>query len=151
MKWLITAIALAILIWITSKIIMMNKEMAAKNADENIIRRTVDNFNSAFNRHDVDAVMNLMTENCVFENTNPPPDGMRVEGSVAVREFWEKFFAANPGAYFEAEEMIVAGNRCVVRWIYHKTKEGKRWHLRGVDIFKVENGKVAEKLAYVKG
>lgn len=76
---------------------------------------------------------------------------MRVEGSLAVREFWEKFFATNPDAYFEAEEMIVAGNRCVVRWIYKKTKEGKRWHLRGVDIFKVENGKVAEKLAYVKG
>lgn len=70
---------------------------------------------------------------------------------MAVREFWEKFFAANPDAYFEAEEMIVAGNRCVVRWIYHKSKEGKRWYLRGVDIFKVENGKIAEKLAYVKG
>ena len=90
---------------------MTEKEIVEKNADENIIRRTVENFNSAFNRHEVDDVMNLMTENCVFENTSPPPDGMRVEGSLAVREFWEKFFATNPDAYFEAEEMIVAGNR----------------------------------------
>lgn len=130
---------------------MTNKELTEESVGDYITRRTVENFNSAFNQHDVDAVMNLMTENCVFENTNPPPDGKRIEGSVIVREYWEKFFAANPDAYFEAEEMIVAGNRCIVRWVYHKTREGKRWHLRGVDIFTVENGKVAEKLAYVKG
>lgn len=128
-----------------------NKPAPKKNANENHTRKAVNNFNAAFNRHDVDAVMILMTENCVFDSTNPPPDGLRVEGAVAVRAFWEKFFAANPNAFFEAEEMIVAGNRCVVRWVYHKTKEGKPWHLRGVDIFKVENGKIAEKLAYVKG
>lgn len=51
---------------------MTEKEIVEKNADENIIRRTVENFNSAFNRHEVDDVMNLMTENCVFENTSPP-------------------------------------------------------------------------------
>ncbi len=49
---------------------MTNKEIVEKNADENVIRRTVENFNSAFNRHDVDAVMNLMTENCIFSNGN---------------------------------------------------------------------------------
>lgn len=121
------------------------------HSPENTTRRTVDNFNEAFNRHDAEAVMALMTEDCVFENTNPVPDGMRIEGSAAVKAFWEKFFAANPDAHFETEDMIVAGNRCVVRWIYRKTKEGKPWHLRGVDVFKVENGKVAEKFSYVKG
>ncbi len=55
---------------------MTDKEIVEKNADENIIRRTVENFISAFNRHEVDDVMNLMTENCVFENTSPPPEGM---------------------------------------------------------------------------
>lgn len=111
----------------------------------------VENFNSAFNRHDVDAVMNAMTEDCIFENTSPSPDGTRIQGAAAVREFWVKFFAANPDARFEAEEIFASDNRCVVRWVYHKTKEGKPWHLRGVDIFKVADGKVAEKLAYVKG
>lgn len=126
---------------------MTNKDIA----DENSTRSTVDRFNDAFNRHDPDAVMTLMTEDCVFESTNPPPDGLLVKGSVAMRVFWEKFFSANPDAYFEVEEMIVSGDRCVVRWIYRKTKGGKPWHLRGVDIFKVKNGKVAEKLSYVKG
>jgi len=111
----------------------------------------VERFNLAFNRHDVNAVMDAMTEDCVFENTSPTPDGTRLEGAGAVRAYWEKFFANNPDAYFEAEDIFAAGDRCVVRWIYRKTKEGKPWHLRGVDVFKVKDGKVAEKLAYVKG
>jgi steroid delta-isomerase-like uncharacterized protein len=112
---------------------------------------TINRFNEAVNRHDVDAVMALMTDDCVFENTNPPPDGRRYEGQEAVRAFWAKFFASNPDARFEAEEMVVMDDRCVVRWVYRKSRDGKPWHLRGVDVFKVRNGKVAEKLSYVKG
>ena len=119
--------------------------------NSNLTLSAVSNFNAAFNRHDVDALMETMTDDCVFENTNPPPDGTRVEGATAVRQFWDKFFSANPDAFFEAEEIFAADNRCVVRWIYRKTKEGKPWHLRGVDVFKVRDGKVAEKLSYVKG
>lgn len=108
-------------------------------------------FNDAFNTHDPDAVMAAMTEDCVFENTNPPPDGARYEGQKAVRAFWEQFFRNSPDAHFAAEEIIAAGDRCVVRWVYRKTKDGKPWHLRGVDVFRVRNGKVFEKLSYVKG
>ena len=111
----------------------------------------VQRFNAAFNRHDVDAVMAAMTEDCLFENTNPPPDGARYVGQAAVRAFWEKFFSGAPDAVFEAEEVVAFGDRCVVRWIYRKTKDGRPWHLRGVDVFRVRDGKVAEKLAYVKG
>ena len=111
----------------------------------------VEKFNAAINKHDLNAVMNAMTDDCVFDNTNPPPDGTRFVGAEAVRAFWEKFFASNPDAVFETEEMFATGNRCVVRWIYRKTRDGKPWHLRGVDIFKIRDGKLAEKLAYVKG
>ena len=44
----------------------------------------VDRFNDAFNRHDVDAVMAAMTDDCVFENTSPP-NGQRYEGQPQVR------------------------------------------------------------------
>lgn len=125
-----------------------------KESDNTLAKDTlaaVERFNAAFNNHDVDAVMQAMTENCVFESTNPAPDGARIVGQDAVRAFWEQFFKTNPDAYFEAEDIFSSGNRCVVRWIYRKMKNGEPWHLRGVDVFKVENGKVAEKLAYVKG
>jgi ketosteroid isomerase-like protein len=59
---------------------------------------TIDRFNDAFNRHDVDGVMALMTDDVIFENTSPPPDGERLEGQAAVRTFWETFFAGSPRA-----------------------------------------------------
>src|SRR5258708_34299408 len=40
----------------------------------------INQFSDAFNRHDVPAVMALMTEDCIFEKTYPPPDGERFEG-----------------------------------------------------------------------
>ena len=112
---------------------------------------TIHRFNEAFNRHDVDAVMGLMTKDCVFDNTRPPPDGERMVGQAAVRAFWVELFRRSPQARFETEEIFTAGDRCVVRWTYHWVKEGKPGHVRGVDIFRVQDGKVAEKLSYVKG
>jgi steroid delta-isomerase-like uncharacterized protein len=113
--------------------------------------QTVRLFNEAFNRHDVDAVMNLMADDVLFENTNPPPDGGKFKGAAAVRAYWQQFFAANPTARFEEEEMFGSRDRVIVRWIYRKEKDGKLWHLRGVDVFKVKEGKITEKLSYVKG
>jgi cation diffusion facilitator family transporter len=111
----------------------------------------VDRFNEAFNRHDVDAVMAAMTDDCVFENTSPP-EGRRYEGQDQVREAWEEFFAASPTARFDGEDVIATGDRCVVQWRYTWTDDdGTTNAIRGVDVLRVRDGKVAEKLAYVKG
>src|SRR3954464_13101214 len=106
----------------------------------------VTTFNDAFNRHDVDAVMAMMTDDVVFEDTSPP-DGGRHEGQAAVRAAWESFFASSPTATFDAEEMIEAGDSVVVPWRY----DWGDGHIRGVDVFRVRDGKVAQKLSYVKG
>lgn len=156
MKPVITPLLLALLILIScnprsGKWRTADMKTETENNMTNSTLEAVVRFNSAFNRHDADAVMDAMTEDCVFENTNPQPDGARYSGATAVRAYWEKFFASNPDAVFEVEEIFATGDRCVVRWIYRKTKAGQPWHLRGVDIFKVRNGKVAEKLSYVKG
>jgi ketosteroid isomerase-like protein len=114
-------------------------------------RAAVDRFNEAFNRHDVDAVMAAMTDDCVFENT-APPDGGRFEGAAAVRAAWEEFFASSPTARFDAEDVIVSGDRCVVQWRYTWTgADGGAGSIRGVDVLRVRDGQVAEKFAYVKG
>ncbi len=112
----------------------------------------INKFNEAFNRHDVPAVMALMTVDCIFDNTYPPPDGERFEGQEAVGRFWEEFFRSSPDAVFQSEEMFACGDRCVIRWRYNWTNtDGSRGHVRGVDVLRVRDGKVAEKLAYVKG
>ena len=114
-------------------------------------RAIVERFNEAFNRHDVDGIMQCMTHDCVFENTRPAPDGTRIAGHAAVRQFWEEFFARSPQARFDTEELVAADDRCVVRWVYHWVRDGKAGHVRGVDLFRVRDGLVAEKLSYVKG
>jgi ketosteroid isomerase-like protein len=112
----------------------------------------VQRFNEAFHRHDVDGVMAAMTEDCVFENTCPPPDGERYMGQESVRTFWERFFTSSPDARFTTEDIFAAKDRCVIRWKYDWTsKDGTPGHIRGVDIFRVRDGKVAEKFSYVKG
>lgn len=109
--------------------------------------RAVLEFNEAFNRHDVAGMMKLMSENCIFENTAPAPDGSFYKGRDAVAGFWEDFFRSSPQAHIEIEEIFGAGNRCIMRWKY----DWGNGHVRGVDIFKVEEGLISEKYSYVKG
>jgi len=123
----------------------------AQDLETEATRNTVTRFNEAFNRHDVDAVMALMTEDCLFDSTRPPPDGERLVGQAQVRKFWEVFFQRSPHARFETEEVVAAGDRCVVRWSYHWVRDGKPGRVRGIDLFRVREGRVAEKLSYVKG
>ena len=129
--------------------------MMSKMTGDSETRSTLEavrRFNEAFNRHDVDGVMAAMSEDCVFENTCPPPDGERHVGLVSVRKIWESFFSSSPDASFTTEDIFAAKDRCVVRWRYDWTsKDGTPGHIRGVDIFRIRDGKVAEKLAYVKG
>lgn len=114
-------------------------------------RMVIDRFNEAFNRHDADALATWLTDDTVFEDTSPPPDGQRIEGKAAVVAFWRGWFTRNPDAVFEAEDVIVSGDRAIVLWVYRKLRNGQPWHLRGVDVFTVRGERVAAKLAYVKG
>lgn len=106
----------------------------------------VQRFGAAFDARDVDAVMAAMTPDCVFEDT-APPDGVRHVGAEAVRRAWTALFTASPDGVFTTEETIPAGDRVIVRWRY----DYGTGHVRGVDLFTVRDGLVAEKLAYVKG
>jgi ketosteroid isomerase-like protein len=125
--------------------------ISAPQSERDSTREIIDRFNAAFNRHDADALALLLTDDTVFEDTSPAPDGQRIEGKTAVVAFWRAWFTRNPDAIFETEDVIVSSNRAVVRWVYRKKRNGQPWHLRGVDVFTVRDGKVAAKLAYVKG
>jgi ketosteroid isomerase-like protein len=108
----------------------------------------MDRFTTALNSHDLDAVLALVTDDIIFESTSPPPDGTRYEGRDAVRQVWGQMLAATPQARFSVEEQFSDGSgRVVVRWRY----DWEGGHVRGVDIIRVRQGRLAESLAYVKG
>lgn len=115
-------------------------------------------FNDALNAADVDRMMACMTEDCVFENTYPAPDGERFEGQAAVRAFWESFFSGARNPHIHVEEIFAVGGlpigdgRVVMRWRYSwEDAQGQPGHIRGVDLYRMKAGLIAEKLSYVKG
>ena len=114
--------------------------------------RVVLEFNEAFNRHDVAGMMRLRSDDCVFENTYPPPDGTVYTGKEVVTQFWQDFFRESPHAQITIEEIFGFGSRCIMRWSYTWINgPGTSGHVRGVDIFQVKNGLIDQKLSYVKG
>lgn len=117
------------------------------NTTSDLTALTVRTFNEAINSHDIDAVMALMTDDCIFENTYPAPDGIRHVGAINVRNALGEFLASSPGAHFDEEELFAFDDRCTVRWRY-SWGDG---HVRGVDVMRVRDGKVSEKFSYVKG
>lgn len=114
--------------------------------------RIVIEFNEAFNRHDVAGMMSLMTDDCLFENTDPAPDGTVYSGKAAVTRFWQDFFRESPQAHIEIEEIFGMGHHCIMRWKYTWVDStGQAGHVRGVDVFKLRENLISEKLSYVKG
>ena len=110
------------------------------------IQAAIQQFHDALNARDIDAVAGCITDDCIFEDTTPP-DGTRHVGRAAMLGAVKQFFADSPCATFSIEEMFIAGDRALVRWRYSWT-DG---HVRGVDVMRILEGRVAESLAYVKG
>jgi ketosteroid isomerase-like protein len=108
--------------------------------------KIVEAFGTAWGAHDLDATLALVTDDCVFETTEPGPDGARFEGRDAIRRAWQPIFD-DRHAVFEAEETFAMADRVVQRWRYSWVNG----HIRGVDVFRVRDGLVSEKLSYVKG
>ena len=106
----------------------------------------VEAFGTAWAARDLDATMLLVTDDCVFESTEPGPDGIRYEGRDSLRRAWQPIFD-DEDAVFEAEETFATPDRVVQRWLY----SWRGGHVRGIDVFRTRDGLIAEKLSYVKG
>ena len=106
----------------------------------------VNAFNRAWNDHDLDRALSLVTDDCVFESTAPAPDGETFEGKDALARAWDPVFA-DLRSHFDLEDMALVGDTVVQRWRY-------TWgdgHVRGVDVITVRDGLIAAKRSYVKG
>jgi uncharacterized protein (TIGR03086 family) len=111
--------------------------------------KTLIRFNAAFGAGDLDTALELVTDDIVFETTSPAPDGQRHEGRDAVRTAWAEVMRT-PGMAFTEEESFVSGDRAVVRWRFAWAGSDPG-HVRGVDVLRLREGLICEKLSYVKG
>jgi ketosteroid isomerase-like protein len=112
----------------------------------------LDRFADAWNRHDLDALMSMMTRDCVFEaSAGPDADGQRSEGQQAVRAAYAAVFAAFPDAHWAGATHFIAGDRAVSEWTFSGTRtDGTRVEVRGCDLFTIRDGKIAVKNSFRK-
>ena len=106
-------------------------------------------FTEAFNRNDLDGVMSFMAEDAVYYEFN----GTINRGAAAIRAAFMPQFRGDYGKLrFDTEDLFVdaTAGKALIRWLCTlETKRGPAaW--RGLDILRVENGRITEKLTYAK-
>ena len=94
-------------------------------------------FADAWNRHDVDALMSFMTEDCVFESSaGADVCGTRYAGIEAVRAGFAEVWAIFPDAHWGNARHFVHGDRGVSEWTFTGTRaDGTRVEVHGCDLF----------------
>src|SRR6187399_962789 len=109
-------------------------------------------FADAWNRHDLDALMSMMTADCVFEaSAGNFVNGERHEGQQAVRAAFAAVFAQYPDARWNNARHFVTGDRGVSEWTFTGTlKDGKRVEVAGCDLLTLREGKIAVKNSFRK-
>lgn len=107
---------------------------------------------AAFNRHDVDGVMALMTEDCVFEAVaGAAVHGQRFQGHQAVGAAFAEVWKTFPDARWDDTHHAVTGERGLSEWIFTGTRaDGARIEAEGCDLFTFRGGKIATKRAFRK-
>ncbi len=113
---------------------------------------TLEAFSAAWNRHDIDALMAFMTDDCVFMTAaGPDACGTRHVGAEAVRKAFPGAWVASPDAQWRNGTHVVQGDFGVSQWTFTGTAaDGSRIESDGVDIFTFRNGKIAVKNVFRK-
>ncbi len=117
-----------------------------------IINR-VETWLTAWKEYDLQAVLDFMHPNVVFENW----DGLTVIGKTDLQKLWLPWFIFNKNFKFITETIFVdeQEQKIAFQWKYEGAsflKEYKHQHevRRGTDIMYLENGKISEKYSYSK-
>ena len=106
----------------------------------------------AFNAHDLDAIMALFTEDCVFDAPRgPAPGGHRFVGKEQVRKGFQARFDGIPDVQWVDGRHFASGDRAASEWTIRGTKAtGEPIEVRGCDLFELSGGKFSRKDSYWK-
>jgi steroid delta-isomerase-like uncharacterized protein len=109
-------------------------------------------FAEAYNRHDIEALLALMTEDGVFDMAaGPEACGQRHQGREALRSSLAWAWHHWPDARWEEAVHVVSGDRGFSEWVFRGTdSEGRVTEVRGVDLFELRDGLIARKDSYRK-
>jgi ketosteroid isomerase-like protein len=109
-------------------------------------------FLEAFNRHDLDAIMEYFAEDCVFYMPKgAAPRGDRYVGKEQVRSGLATRFEGIPDVHYGDDTHWVCGDFGVSEWTLTGTStSGTHIEVRGVDLLEFSSGKITRKDSFWK-
>jgi uncharacterized protein (TIGR02246 family) len=112
----------------------------------------LERFGDAWNRHDLDAMMEFMADDCVYlASFGQDEDGTPFVGREAVRAGFAQYLASFPDGRYEDTRTFASGDRAVSEWTFVYTgPDGNEARVRGCDLFELRAGKITKKDAFRK-
>jgi ketosteroid isomerase-like protein len=106
----------------------------------------------AFNRHDLDRIMEFFSEDATFDMPRGhEPWGTRFVGKDEVRNGLATRFSGIPDVHYGEDRHWVSGDRGVSEWLLTGTSTtGQTVRVRGCDLFQFRDGKGVRKDSYWK-
>jgi steroid delta-isomerase-like uncharacterized protein len=106
----------------------------------------------AWNAHDADLLLSLMTPDCIFDGSaGPAPQGTRVQGHAALRPAFEAIWTTFPDASWNEAVHILDGEIGFTTWIFRGTRaDGSKVDVKGLDLLRFRDGKICHKDTYRK-
>lgn len=109
----------------------------------------LDELLSAFNRHDLDGVMQHFAENAIMVSpSGANGNGRVIEGAKAIRSFFAQRFESWPDMRWESVAEFACGDRAVTEWRVRSPSAGI--DVLGCDLWTFRDGKVVVKDIYLK-
>lgn len=117
------------------------------------LQRLLGEHTDAWNSHDLDRLMTLFADDCVFQASGGPQfDGRRFDGRDQVRAAFAEVLDSMPDANWgDARHFIISNEYGVSEWRLTGTMaDGRRVDVLGCDFITVREGKIVRKNSFRK-
>lgn len=149
--------SLTLILTVFLTILSCNSKENSIKANSHQMKVTVDTLKQvldAFNRHDLDAIMEHFSDDCSFDfPRGPEPWGQRFIGKAQVREALAGRFKGIPDVHYGDDRHWISadGTQGVSEWtLSGTTTSGVKLQVRGCDLWEFHDGKVTRKNSYWK-
>jgi ketosteroid isomerase-like protein len=115
-------------------------------AVEAVVRR----FDEAWQRADIDALMSLVSDDCVYGASVGPGPGREFVGKAEVRRGFLAMLTFDQSDPAAGQVVMVDETRALVMWTVHQKATGGTVAVRGCDVFEVHDGLIRRKDAFRK-